>query len=123
MRRARVSRVIAAGLALFSALGLAARADALLLSDSFTANNTDVSTFNNTLASDQAGSVATVSYSLAGYDAGAQILTEFFHKELAQYLDNDLDPLGRKIIECCLTNGSVEDYMALLPHTVISDDF
>lgn len=59
---------------------------------------------------------------LEGYDAGAQILTDFFHKELAQYLDDDLDPLGRKIIECCLANGSVEDYMALLPHTVIADD-
>ena len=59
---------------------------------------------------------------LAGYDAGAQILTEFFHKELAHYLDNDLDPLGRKIIECCLANGSVDDYMTLLPHTVIADD-
>lgn len=73
MRRARVSRVIATGLALSSALGLAVRADTLLLSDSFTANNTDASTFNNTLAADQAGTVATVSYSLAGYDAGWQI--------------------------------------------------
>ncbi|MBP8214988.1 MAG: DUF4914 family protein [Propionivibrio sp.] len=59
---------------------------------------------------------------LEGYDAGAQILTEFFHKELTQYLDDDLDPLGRKIIECCLANGSVDDYMTLLPHTVIADD-
>ncbi len=59
---------------------------------------------------------------LEGYDAGAQILTDFFHKELVQYLDDDLDPLGRKIIECCMANGSVEDYMALLPHAVIADD-
>ena len=59
---------------------------------------------------------------LEGYDAGAQILTEFFHKELTQYLDDDLDPLGRKIIECCLANGSVDDYMTLLPHTVNADD-
>ncbi len=50
-------------------------------------------------------------------------MTEFFHNELAQYLHDDLDPLGRKIIECCLANGSVEDYMTLLPHTVIRDDF
>ncbi|MFB0935387.1 MAG: DUF4914 family protein, partial [Propionivibrio sp.] len=60
--------------------------------------------------------------SLAGYDTGARILTEFFHQELRQYLNNDLDPLGRKIIECCLGNGSVEDYVALLPHTVLVDD-
>ncbi len=60
--------------------------------------------------------------SLAGYDTGARILTEFFHRELSQYLSDDLDPLGRKIIECCLGNGSVEDYVALLPHTVLVDD-
>ena len=73
MKKAGAFGVFASGLALSSALVLTARADALLLSDSFTANNTDVSTFNNTLGSDQAGSVATVSYSLAGYDAGWQI--------------------------------------------------
>ncbi len=63
-----------------------------------------------------------VEVSVPGYDTGARILTEFFHKELQQYLEDDLDPLGRKIIECCLANGSVEDYMALLPHTVLTDD-
>lgn len=60
---------------------------------------------------------------LAGYDAGAQILADFFHRELRQYLDPDLDPLGRKIIECCLAGGSVEDYMGLLlPESVLVDD-
>jgi hypothetical protein len=58
----------------------------------------------------------------AGYDAGADILTEFFHRELAQYLDADLEPLGRRIIECCLENGSVDDYSALLPHKVLVDE-
>ena len=58
----------------------------------------------------------------SGYDAGAAILTGFFHQELARYLDADLAPLGRKIIECCLANGSVEDYVDLLPHVVIEED-
>lgn len=48
-----------------------------------------------------------------GYDAGAKILTEFFHKQLNEFLHEDLEPLGRKIIECCLNGGSVEDYEAL----------
>ena len=60
--------------------------------------------------------------SLAGYDQGARLLTEFFHRELRQYLDDDLDPLGRKIIECCLANGNVDDYVAQLPHVVLETD-
>jgi hypothetical protein len=51
----------------------------------------------------------------AGYDAGARVLADFFHKELAPYLDEtDLDPLGRRIIECCMQGGAVTDYEALL---------
>lgn len=46
-----------------------------------------------------------------GYDAGARILTSFFKKELEQYLVPDLHPLGRKIIEICLADGSIEDYV------------
>ena len=50
----------------------------------------------------------------AGYDAGARVLAEFFHRELAPYLEEaDLDPLGRRIIECCLSGGKVEEYQAL----------
>lgn len=49
-----------------------------------------------------------------GYDKGAEILREFFHQCLRQYLEPDLSPLGRSIIECCLENGSVEDYELLL---------
>ena len=47
-----------------------------------------------------------------GYDAGAEILTGFFKKELKQYLVPDLHPLGRKIIEICLGDGSIEDYVS-----------
>jgi len=47
---------------------------------------------------------------LAGYDAGAKMLMDFFHTELRQYLKPNLDPLGRRIIDCCLANGTVKDY-------------
>jgi len=49
----------------------------------------------------------------AAYDAGAEILAEFFHRELRGFLDDDLHPLGRKIIECCLNGGTLADYEAL----------
>ncbi len=49
------------------------------------------------------------------YDKGAEILTNFFKDCVRQYLDADLDPLGRQIIECCLDNGTVEDYESFLP--------
>ena len=55
----------------------------------------------------------------AAYDAGAEILTEFFHKELSDFLHADLDPLGRKIIECCLEGGTLQDYLKLIPHEVL----
>jgi hypothetical protein len=49
------------------------------------------------------------------YDAGARIITDFFKSELQQFLTDDLDPLGRQIIEVCLRDGSVEEYTALTP--------
>lgn len=49
------------------------------------------------------------------YDRGAEILNEFFHKELKVYLEESaLDSLGRAIIECCLGNGSLKDYEELI---------
>ncbi len=53
------------------------------------------------------------------YDAGAKILSEFFHRELKGFNSPDLMPLGRKIIECCLANGSIEDYRKLIPHPTL----
>lgn len=50
----------------------------------------------------------------SGYDAGAEILYDFFRKELQQYLTDDLHPTGKQIIETCLQNGTVEDYMELV---------
>lgn len=45
-----------------------------------------------------------------GYDRGADILTDFFHNQLRTYLEPDLDPKGREIIEACLSGASVDDY-------------
>ena len=49
------------------------------------------------------------------YDVGARILTDFFASELGQFLTEDLDPLGRQIIEVCLRDGTIDDYAALTP--------
>jgi hypothetical protein len=49
------------------------------------------------------------------YDQGAKMLEDFFHSCLQDYLVNDLNPLGRQIIECCLNGGTLEDYEKLIP--------
>ncbi|MEQ8784846.1 MAG: DUF4914 family protein [Pirellulaceae bacterium] len=45
-----------------------------------------------------------------GYDRGAEILTTFFHKQIRQFLDSDLDGHARRIIEACLDGASAADY-------------
>lgn len=50
-----------------------------------------------------------------GYDKGSEILINFFKDELKKYLTPDLHPLGREIIECCLNDGTIEDYVNLIP--------
>ncbi|MBN2006711.1 MAG: DUF4914 family protein [Anaerolineae bacterium] len=49
------------------------------------------------------------------YDIGAGILYDFFRKCLKEFDSPDLLPLGRQIMECCLDEGSVADYEALIP--------
>ncbi|MFI3226332.1 MAG: DUF4914 family protein [Clostridia bacterium] len=49
-----------------------------------------------------------------GYDAGAEILINFFKQELEQFRTDELDPLGQQIIDCFFNNGTVEDYAALM---------
>lgn len=49
-----------------------------------------------------------------GYDKGAEILTSFFLKQLPQYLVPELSDLGRRIIETCLNNGTLDDYNNLI---------
>ncbi|MCL2348468.1 MAG: DUF4914 family protein [Planctomycetaceae bacterium] len=52
-----------------------------------------------------------------GYDIGARQLVEFFKQELQSFLRPNLDPVGRRIIECCFSDGSVSDYEDLMPHS------
>lgn len=49
------------------------------------------------------------------YDAGAKILTDFFKASLPQFLTDDLDPFGRKIIEACLADADLNEYLSLTP--------
>jgi hypothetical protein len=56
------------------------------------------------------------------YDAGAAQLTRFFHQEVSKFLEPDLMPMGRKIIECCLEGGSAEDYAALMEAEVLTSE-
>lgn len=50
-----------------------------------------------------------------GYDVCARILTDFFKKELQQFLVPELDPLGRKIIELCMNDAPLSEYLKLTP--------
>ncbi|NOY57771.1 MAG: DUF4914 family protein [Calditrichaeota bacterium] len=59
-----------------------------------------------------------------GYDHGAKILRDFFIDNLSQFLQTELNALGRRIIECCLDIGGVDDYEQFFPnhtHFIQSD--
>lgn len=58
----------------------------------------------------------------AAYDQGAAMLTDFFRKELEAFLVPDLLPTGRRIIECCIDGGGVEDYARLLDLPFLEPD-
>ena len=50
-----------------------------------------------------------------GYDAGAAILVEFFKKEAAKFHTEELNPLGRQIIDCLLRDAPLQEYIDLIP--------
>ena len=50
-----------------------------------------------------------------GYDAGAEILQKFFKEELQKYLKEDLLLTGKRIIDACLSNASIEEYNEIVP--------
>jgi hypothetical protein len=50
-----------------------------------------------------------------GYDAGAEILYDFFRKELPKYLTPELSETGRQIIEACLAGATIDEYNAIIP--------
>ncbi len=49
------------------------------------------------------------------FEKGGQMLTEFFRKELQQYLTPELDPLGRQIIEAFFNGATVEEFNQFIP--------
>ncbi|NMC21263.1 MAG: DUF4914 family protein, partial [Thermogutta sp.] len=50
------------------------------------------------------------------YDQGAAMLHAFFVEHLREILESPgLDPVGRRIIRCCLENGTVRDYEQFIP--------
>ncbi|GBF22715.1 hypothetical protein tpqmel_0119 [Candidatus Gastranaerophilus sp. (ex Termes propinquus)] len=52
---------------------------------------------------------------LDGYDKGAKILSNFFKKELEKFNTPELNPLGKKIIECCLSDATLDEYLDIIP--------
>jgi len=52
---------------------------------------------------------------IEGYDEGAKILQKFFKEELQKYLHDDLLVTGRKIIDACLSNASIDEYNQIVP--------
>jgi Domain of unknown function (DUF4914) len=44
------------------------------------------------------------------YDIGAQILADFFKRELKQFQTAELHPVANQIIEVCMAGGTAEDY-------------
>ena len=52
-----------------------------------------------------------------GYDAGAEILEDFFREELQKYLKGDLLQTGKRIIDACLSGASVDEYNDIVPNS------
>ncbi|MEN0066835.1 MAG: DUF4914 family protein [Myxococcota bacterium] len=57
------------------------------------------------------------------YDVGAKQLTEFFHEQIALYLHDDLNPIGREIIEKCLAGAGVEAYAQMTENAALPPAF
>ena len=53
------------------------------------------------------------------YDAGANMLHEFFREQLEQFLQPDLYPLGERIIDCFMSGGTLEDFNGLIEHVPV----
>ena len=52
---------------------------------------------------------------IEGYDEGAKILIDFFAQELEKYNTDELNPLGKQIIEMFFNGASVKEYAELIP--------
>lgn len=58
------------------------------------------------------------------YDAGARILQDFFRQQLSKFEVADLEPIGKRIIDCALSSGRMADYEALIDAepVIVTDD-
>lgn len=56
------------------------------------------------------------------FDQGATILREFFRDYLKSYNRDELLPLGKEIIECFLSGGSLEEFISLIDYPVINEE-
>ena len=45
----------------------------------------------------------------------APVFSKPLFQQLQQFISDDLDPLGREIIDCCLHDGTLDDYLQLTP--------
>jgi hypothetical protein len=52
-----------------------------------------------------------------GYDEGALQLSKFFKEELQKYLQDDLLQTGKRIIDACLSDATVDQYNEIVPMT------
>jgi len=52
-----------------------------------------------------------------GYDAGAELLENFFKEELQKYLKRNLLQTGKRIIDACLSGASIDEYNQIVPNT------
>jgi len=50
-----------------------------------------------------------------GYDKGAKILTNFFKKELKKFDKKELHPIGKKILDMCMRDATLEEYLEVIP--------
>jgi hypothetical protein len=50
-----------------------------------------------------------------GYEKGAKILADFFKVEIAKFNTPELHPLGKKIIECCMNDAPLQEYLDIIP--------
>jgi hypothetical protein len=50
-----------------------------------------------------------------GHDAGAEILYDFFKRELQKFIGEELSVTGKKIIDACMAGATVEEYNSIIP--------
>lgn len=53
----------------------------------------------------------------AGYDAGAALLEDFFREELQKYMKKGLMKTGKRIIDACLNEATLDDYNEIVPNS------